>query len=163
MSIDRVGDLIQLTEPYLLHSPNIGRKSLVEIRDALAEFGLALGMVVPAQPIPEKPTSRVRSKSVDNWIAESVARRLPFLVQASRQGYPSADVHLGRLHLEGLGVAQDYRKARLHFIRAAWRGNRLGYWNLALIYGVGYGVRRSQIKAGRWQRAYERRCVGGLG
>ena len=163
MSIDRVGDLIQLTEPYLLHSPNIGRKSLTEIRDALAEFGLTLGMVIPAQSRPERPTPEVRSKSVDAWIAESAARRLPFLVQASRNGYASADVHLGRLHLEGLGVAQDYRKARLYFIRAARRGNRLGYWNLALIYRVGYGVRRSQLKAARWQSAYERRYAGAAG
>jgi DNA-directed RNA polymerase alpha subunit len=39
MKIERIGDLAGLSEAYLMHSPNIGRKSLYEIKDALAEFG----------------------------------------------------------------------------------------------------------------------------
>ncbi|MEQ1673752.1 MAG: DNA-directed RNA polymerase subunit alpha [Candidatus Nitrotoga sp.] len=43
-SIHYVGDLIQHTENDLLRTPNLGRKSLNEIKQVLAEHGLSLGM-----------------------------------------------------------------------------------------------------------------------
>jgi DNA-directed RNA polymerase subunit alpha len=39
-----VGDLIQRTEVELLKTPNLGKKSLTEIKDVLASRGLSLGM-----------------------------------------------------------------------------------------------------------------------
>jgi DNA-directed RNA polymerase subunit alpha len=39
-----IGDLIQKTEVELLKTPNLGKKSLTEIKDILASKGLALGM-----------------------------------------------------------------------------------------------------------------------
>jgi DNA-directed RNA polymerase subunit alpha len=39
-----IGDLIQRTEVDLLKTPNLGRKSLTEIKDVLASKGLSLGM-----------------------------------------------------------------------------------------------------------------------
>lgn len=39
-----IGDLIQRTEVELLKTPNLGKKSLTEIKDVLASHGLALGM-----------------------------------------------------------------------------------------------------------------------
>jgi DNA-directed RNA polymerase subunit alpha len=48
-----VGDLVQRTETELLRTPNLGRRSLGEIKDALAARGLTLGSVVPGWP----PTS----------------------------------------------------------------------------------------------------------
>jgi DNA-directed RNA polymerase subunit alpha len=39
-----IGDLIQRTENELLKTPNLGRKSLNEIKDVLASRGLTLGM-----------------------------------------------------------------------------------------------------------------------
>lgn len=39
-----IGDLIQRTEVELLKTPNLGRKSLTEIKDVLASKGLSLGM-----------------------------------------------------------------------------------------------------------------------
>ena len=39
-----IGDLIQRTEVELLKTPNLGRKSLTEIKDILALKGLSLGM-----------------------------------------------------------------------------------------------------------------------
>ena len=38
-----VGDLIQRTENELLKTPNLGRKSLNEIKEVLAAHGLTLG------------------------------------------------------------------------------------------------------------------------
>ena len=39
-----IGDLVQKTEVELLKTPNLGKKSLTEIKDVLAMRGLALGM-----------------------------------------------------------------------------------------------------------------------
>jgi len=43
-SIFYIGDLIQRTEVELLKTPNLGKKSLTEIKDVLATKGLSLGM-----------------------------------------------------------------------------------------------------------------------
>lgn len=39
-----IGDLVQRTEVELLKTPNLGKKSLTEIKDVLADKGLSLGM-----------------------------------------------------------------------------------------------------------------------
>lgn len=43
-NIFHIGDLIQKTEVELLKTPNLGKKSLTEIKDILATKGLSLGM-----------------------------------------------------------------------------------------------------------------------
>ena len=45
-----IGDLIQRTENELLKTPNLGRKSLNEIKDVLASRGLTLGMKLESWP-----------------------------------------------------------------------------------------------------------------
>ena len=45
-----IGDLIQRTENELLKTPNLGRKSLNEIKDVLAARGLTLGMKLDSWP-----------------------------------------------------------------------------------------------------------------
>ena len=45
-----IGDLIQRTEVELLKTPNLGKKSLTEIKDVLASRGLALGMRIENWP-----------------------------------------------------------------------------------------------------------------
>jgi DNA-directed RNA polymerase subunit alpha len=50
-----IGDLIQRTEVELLKTPNLGKKSLTEIKDILALKGLSLGM------------------RLENWPPESLA------------------------------------------------------------------------------------------
>ena len=49
-SIYYIGDLIQRTEVELLKTPNLGKKSLTEIKDVLASRGLSLGMRVENWP-----------------------------------------------------------------------------------------------------------------
>lgn len=48
--INFVGDLVQKTEDDLLKTPNLGRKSLTEIKDVLAQHELALGMKLENWP-----------------------------------------------------------------------------------------------------------------
>ncbi|MDR1350963.1 MAG: DNA-directed RNA polymerase subunit alpha [Zoogloeaceae bacterium] len=56
-SICYIGDLIQRTENELLKTPNLGRKSLNEIKEVLATNGLTLGMKLENWPPPglERP------------------------------------------------------------------------------------------------------------
>ena len=54
-AIQYIGDLVQRTEVELLKTPNLGKKSLTEIKDVLASRGLSLGM------------------RLENWPPESIA------------------------------------------------------------------------------------------
>lgn len=45
-----IGDLVQRTEVELLKTPNLGKKSLTEIKDVLASKGLSLGMRLESWP-----------------------------------------------------------------------------------------------------------------
>ena len=49
-NIHYIGDLVQRQESDLLKAPNLGRKSLNEIKDILQEKGLSLGMLVENWP-----------------------------------------------------------------------------------------------------------------
>ena len=49
-SIHYVGDLVQRTEVELLKTPNLGKKSLTEIKEVLASHGLSLGMRLDEWP-----------------------------------------------------------------------------------------------------------------
>ena len=56
-AIQYIGDLVQRTEVELLKTPNLGKKSLTEIKDVLASRGLSLGMRLenwPPESIVEK-------------------------------------------------------------------------------------------------------------
>jgi DNA-directed RNA polymerase subunit alpha len=56
-SIHFIGDLIQRTEVELLKTPNLGKKSLTEIKEVLASRGLSLGMRLENWP-PSQLASR---------------------------------------------------------------------------------------------------------
>ena len=45
-----IGDLIQRSENELLKTPNLGKKSLTEIKDILGTYGLSLGMKLDNWP-----------------------------------------------------------------------------------------------------------------
>jgi DNA-directed RNA polymerase subunit alpha len=49
-SINYIGDLVQKTENELLKTPNLGKKSLTEIKDVLASRSLSLGMKLENWP-----------------------------------------------------------------------------------------------------------------
>ncbi len=53
-----IGDLVQKTEVELLKTPNLGKKSLAEIKDVLAERGLSLGMRLENWPPADIDLSR---------------------------------------------------------------------------------------------------------
>ena len=50
-----IGDLVQRAENDLLKTPNLGKKSLMEIKSVLSQRGLSLGMIVEPWPPTEFP------------------------------------------------------------------------------------------------------------
>lgn len=56
-----IGDLIQRTEVELLKTPNLGKKSLTEIKDVLASYGLSLGMRLENWPPPNVESDKLAS------------------------------------------------------------------------------------------------------
>jgi DNA-directed RNA polymerase subunit alpha len=60
-----IGDLIQRTETELLKTPNLGRKSLNEIKEVLASRGLTLGMKLESWP----PSTLDKCKKESNHAA----------------------------------------------------------------------------------------------
>lgn len=59
-----IGDLIQRTEVELLKTPNLGKKSLTEIKDVLATHGLSLGMRLENWP----PAGLADSKAIEETV-----------------------------------------------------------------------------------------------
>jgi DNA-directed RNA polymerase subunit alpha len=57
-SINYIGDLVQRTEVELLRTPNLGKKSLTEIKDVLESHGLSLGMQLENWPPPSLRSDR---------------------------------------------------------------------------------------------------------
>lgn len=57
-NIKYIGQLVQKTEADMLKTKNFGRKSLKEIKEILAEMGLALGMKIENWPIDGPPPPR---------------------------------------------------------------------------------------------------------
>jgi DNA-directed RNA polymerase subunit alpha len=49
-NINYIGDLVQRTEVELLRTPNLGKKSLTEIKEVLESHGLSLGMRIEGWP-----------------------------------------------------------------------------------------------------------------
>jgi DNA-directed RNA polymerase subunit alpha len=55
-NINYIGDLVQRSETDLLKTPNLGKKSLNEIKAVLSSKGYSLGMYLESWPMPSKET-----------------------------------------------------------------------------------------------------------
>lgn len=62
-----IGDLIQRTENELLKTPNLGKKSLTEIKDVLAKRGLSLGL-----KLENWPPSSLKLETGDSIVTDSM-------------------------------------------------------------------------------------------
>ncbi len=72
--------------------------------------------------------------------------------KAADQGNASAQVNLGAMYAEGLGVARDFQEA-LHWYReAARQGEAVACFNLGVMYIEGQGVARNLQEALKWHR-----------
>ncbi|MBU2719503.1 DNA-directed RNA polymerase subunit alpha, partial [Acidithiobacillus ferridurans] len=63
-----IGDLVQKSEQELLKAPNLGRKSLNEIKEVLVAHGLTLGMRLDSWPPENLPPVPGRAADTDSII-----------------------------------------------------------------------------------------------
>lgn len=80
-----IGDLVQRTEAELLKTPNLGKKSLTEIKDVLAKFKLSLGMKVDNWPPP--------GLSIEQSEERAAARRASLAINAAEADKLSRSGH----------------------------------------------------------------------
>ena len=78
------------------------------------------------------------------------AEELQTLHTQAAQGDPGAQTSLGFLYAKGLGLPQDYAKARGWFEKAAAQGEPEAQYNLGFLYHKGQGVPRDDVKARQW-------------
>lgn len=72
--------------------------------------------------------------------------------KAAEQNYPAAQFELGRLYVNGHGVAKDYAAALNWFGRAASQGYADGQFALGVMYENGQGVVKDYAAAATWYR-----------
>jgi hypothetical protein len=70
----------------------------------------------------------------------------------AQKGEPTAQLHLGLMYEQGLGVPQDYTQALLWYRRAAEQGNVQGKVSLGHMYFNGQGVPQDYAQAALWYR-----------
>jgi tetratricopeptide (TPR) repeat protein len=80
------------------------------------------------------------------------AEALRWYRQAADQGDVVAQVKIGFLYHNGLGVAQDYGEALRWYRKAADQGNAVAQHNLALQYYNGWGVAQDRDQAQAWMK-----------
>jgi TPR repeat protein len=72
------------------------------------------------------------------------------LIQQAQQGDANAQVNIGTLYYQGLGVTQSYTEAAQWFELAANQGNAQGQFNLGNMYSQGQGVLQDYSAAVKW-------------
>ena len=84
-SIYYIGDLVQRTESELLKTPNLGKKSLTEIKDVLAKYKLSLGMKIEHWPPPGLSVEQAEERAA----AAAAARRPTSTADATETDKPA--------------------------------------------------------------------------
>jgi len=77
---------------------------------------------------------------------------LAWFGRAAQQGNAPAQINVGSLFANGMGVARDYSQAVAWYAKAAEQGNPQGQTDLAFMLGTGRGVAQDYKKAAEWYR-----------
>jgi TPR repeat protein len=68
----------------------------------------------------------------------------------AKQGNVKAQLGLGMLYDQGLGVRQDYKEAANWYRLAAEKGDKDGQYNLGIMYARELGLPQDYIRAHMW-------------
>jgi TPR repeat protein len=85
-------------------------------------------------------------------VTRSYAAAFAWYSKAAEQNYPRAQVALGRLYANGLGVGRDPAQSTLWYRRAAEQNFPAGQYGLGMAYGRGLGVAKDPQAAAQWVR-----------
>ncbi len=72
------------------------------------------------------------------------------LIEGSKTGDATAENALGNIYYLGLGVDQDYKKAREWYFKAALKGNAAACVNAGHLYSQGLGVPKDIMRTYAW-------------
>jgi len=85
-------------------------------------------------------------------VAEKYAEALKWCRSSEAQGDPRGETMLGQLYERGVGVPQDYGKARELYLKAAKQDHATAQDYLAGLSARGHGVKQDYTEALRWYR-----------
>jgi Leucine-rich repeat (LRR) protein len=124
---------VETRSPPRLSSPIT--QALVAIEEALSEADGPL----PEAPYLSRPNSRVYRES---WLREAAVER----------GLADAQIYLGWLYANGVGVEKNEREALKWYRKAAEQGQADAQINLGWLYANGVGVEKNEREALKWYR-----------
>ena len=78
--------------------------------------------------------------------------------RAAKQNSAKAQIELGMIYANGLGVTRDYHAAKDWYTLAAQQGDAAGQFQLGYMYDQGYGVKQDFATAKYW---YGQACDNG--
>lgn len=78
---------------------------------------------------------------------------------AGEKGHVSAQLNLGVIFNQGIGVKQNYTEAAKWYEKAAEQGSSKAQLNLGILYDLGRGVKKNPVKA---QDNYKKAAMKGL-
>lgn len=82
--------------------------------------------------------------------AQDYPAAMTYFKQAAARGNIAAEVNIGMLYANGLGVPQDYAQAMSWYQQAAAQGNPRAEWSIGVLYARGLGVPQNAARALSW-------------
>jgi TPR repeat protein len=105
--------------------------------------------------------SRLRRMSYDELrvlLAGDPAKAAPWITSAARYGLAEAQVRLGQMFLDGVGVMRDEAVALKWFLCAARKGSREAMNMAGRCYENGWGIEEDLAGAAGWYRSSANAC-----
>ena len=90
--------------------------------------------------------------SLDAVNQKRYASAMKLLEPAAELGGAEAQLWLGLMHYDGLGIPQDYSVAKKWFLKAAAQGNAGAQNYLGVMHDKGHGARQDYVRAVWWYR-----------
>jgi len=87
------------------------------------------------------------------------AKAVKWYKMAAEKGHISAQLNLGVIFNQGIGVKKDYKEAAKWYQKAADQGNSKAQLNLGILYDLGRGVTKDAAKA---QDNYKKAAMKGI-
>lgn len=96
------------------------------------------------------PGSHYQIGYIYYYVKKDYLKAKNFFLFASEHGIAGAEVHLGHMYANGIGVEQDYSLAFKWFERAAKKNNPTAQYRLAQLHLGGRGTVLDENKAEKW-------------
>jgi tetratricopeptide (TPR) repeat protein len=85
-------------------------------------------------------------------IGTNPERAAAVCLRQAKEGDAIAETDIGKMYVEGRGVAEDFAEAKRWFEKAAAQNQPDGLYNLGLMYADGEGVPQDYAEAIKWYR-----------